>query len=185
MRTFLSTIGLSLFMFGCSAFAPSHNDEALRSLRRAIDVELSDSLFIPSNTSLKVVSLQSGQTLYSRNSKLLFRPASNTKLFTSAAALCELGTSFAFRTVILADSFDAVTGKVKNIILKGYGDPDLRSVDIDSLSAQLYTLGVRTVQEDIIADATFFDDQYWGPGWMTSQTLMALQSLRFRSTRIA
>lgn len=166
MRKLLSTTILSLLMFGCSAFAPSRSDEAVRSLRQAIDTELSDSLFIPSNVSLKVVSLESGQTLYSRNSKLLFRPASNTKLFTSAAALHELGTSFSFRTVVLADSFDAATGRVKNIFLKGYGDPDLRSTDIDSLSARLYDMGIRTVDEDVIADATFFDDQYWGPGWM-------------------
>jgi len=45
-----------------------------------------------------VVDRKTGQTIYERNPDLLFAPASVTKLFSTAAALIELGPNFRFQT---------------------------------------------------------------------------------------
>jgi D-alanyl-D-alanine carboxypeptidase/D-alanyl-D-alanine-endopeptidase (penicillin-binding protein 4) len=166
MRKYSTVMLFALTVSGCAGFFPARTEDSLRSLRSTIDRTLADSLFIPTMAAVKVVSLETGETLYSRNSKLLFRPASNTKLFTSAAALHVLGTSFSFRTLLSTDSLDETGTTCSNLYMKGYGDPDLTAADIDSLAARLAQNGLRTVTRDIVADATYFDAEYWAPGWM-------------------
>ncbi len=62
-----------------------------------------------------VVDAKSGKTIYEKNADRLFAPASVTKLFSCAAALCELGADYRFKTPVLQ------RGKVK----KGRLDGDL------------------------------------------------------------
>src|SRR3954464_5868681 len=49
---------------------------------------------------LEVTTISSGQTLYSLNSEKLFTLASNTKLFTTAAALALIGPDYKFHTTV-------------------------------------------------------------------------------------
>src|SRR5262245_26753726 len=49
---------------------------------------------------IHVVSLNSGEVLYTQNADKLFVPASNTKLFTTAAVLSLIGPDYKFRTKI-------------------------------------------------------------------------------------
>ena len=113
---------------------------------------------------VKIVSLKSGETLYDLHSQLLLHPASNMKLLTSATALGVLGRDFRFRTDVLVDSGGA--GELRNIYLKGFGDPDLTTKDLDSLAAEVMRSGLSSVTGNVVADNTYFDDSYWGNGWM-------------------
>ncbi|MBI5464169.1 MAG: D-alanyl-D-alanine carboxypeptidase/D-alanyl-D-alanine-endopeptidase, partial [Ignavibacteriales bacterium] len=126
----------------------------------------SDSIFIPTKASIKIISLSNGEILFERDSKMLVRPASNMKLLTSAAALMQLGTSYNFKTRVLLDSLEADSVVHGNLYLKGFGDPDLTSADVDSLVAKLAAMRVRVINGNVVADVSYFDDEFWGTGWM-------------------
>src|SRR5262252_1864861 len=75
---------------------------------------------------IDVIDLSTGQVLYEQNADKLFTPASNTKLFTTAAALALIGPDYKFRTTVETngslDKYGRLTG---DLILVGHGDPNL------------------------------------------------------------
>jgi serine-type D-Ala-D-Ala carboxypeptidase/endopeptidase (penicillin-binding protein 4) len=128
-------------------------------LKAGIDALFADSLFPPSNVGIKVVSLTSGELLYAMNDQMLFNPASNQKLITSATALTTLGPSYAFSTMVFADTVQRL------LILKGEGDPLTSTGDLDSLAR---TTARRLPGKEpwrLAVDVSFFDDLGWGSGW--------------------
>jgi len=75
---------------------------------------------------IKIVSLDSGKTLYSLNERKLFTPASNAKLFTTALALATLGPDFRFHTTVEAAGPPDKHGRIAgDVCLMGRGDPNL------------------------------------------------------------
>jgi D-alanyl-D-alanine carboxypeptidase/D-alanyl-D-alanine-endopeptidase (penicillin-binding protein 4) len=157
---------LSLILTGCGATRTSLVPrDPLTQLRKNINSILADSLFASARASIRVVSLENGNVLYDHDSKALMNPGSNMKLLTSAAALSILDTNYQFKTTVYADTSptdDMLTG---NIYLKGYGDPDLKTSDLDSLANAVRRMGITNIEGDIIVDDSFFDDNYWGAGW--------------------
>ena len=129
-------------------------------LKAQIDATLQDSLFPPANIGIKIVSLSTGETLYELNPMMLFTPASNEKLFTSAAALADLGKGFQFMTKVSVDSTDSL------IFIKGSGDPLLSTNDLDSLARVIRSKLPSTGTWSLVGDVSYFDSLYWGEGWM-------------------
>ena len=163
-------IFLSGTLIGCVATHPviSHSvispPDPLRQLQNNINFILSDSIFKYTHAGIKVVYLDNGKILYERDSKALMNPASNIKLITSAAALAMLDTGYKFKTSIFVDDSTIDSNITKNIYLKGYGDPNLTTSDLDSLAFAVHRFGINTIN-NIIVDNSFFDDNYWGAGW--------------------
>jgi D-alanyl-D-alanine carboxypeptidase len=75
--------------------------------------------------SVLAVSLDRGDTLYAREPGLALTPASNMKLFTSAAALHYLGAEFRYATYLLAGGRIADGVLDGDLVLYGTGDPTL------------------------------------------------------------
>ena len=118
------------------------------------------------------VSLEHGDTLVALSPDTPLAPASNQKLFTSAAALHHLGPDFRFPTFLLTDG-EIVDGVLEgNLFLYGTGDPaisdrllDSPHVALRSLAGQLRTVGIHTVSGELRADATFFTGPNRSPTW--------------------
>jgi D-alanyl-D-alanine carboxypeptidase/D-alanyl-D-alanine-endopeptidase (penicillin-binding protein 4) len=167
MRLYLAIVILAATLISCRTTHTllSPRDPYIQ-LRKEINSILSDSLFISTRTGIKVVALNDGYVLYERDSKMLTNPASNIKLLTSAAALSVLDTSYQFETAVFVDKNPVDSTIAENIYLKGYGDPDLTTSDLDSLADAVRQMGITIIAHNIIVDDSFFDDNYWGAGWV-------------------
>ncbi|MFB2938619.1 D-alanyl-D-alanine carboxypeptidase/D-alanyl-D-alanine-endopeptidase [Aerosakkonemataceae cyanobacterium BLCC-F154] len=94
-----------------------------------------------------IETLSPSRHLYSRNAQQYFIPASNVKLFTTAAALLQLGSDFRIRT--------SVYGKDGILRLVGRGDPSLTDAQLRDLAQQLRRQGIRQIQRLIVQDGYF------------------------------
>ncbi len=104
------------------------------------------------------IDLATGQDLFAHDADAGLEIASNTKLLTSIAALGTLGGGFRWRTAVYADDIDDATGKVKgNLYLRGRGDPTLSAGDLKQLAADVAARGIRSIDGDLVVDATYFD----------------------------
>src|SRR5262249_53757062 len=139
---------------------------------------------------IEVVSVPDGKVLYSQNADKLFTPASNTKLFTTAAALALIGPTYQFRTTIETtgslDKYGRLTG---DLLLVGRGDPNLSGRQLpyalktersehpiqvlEQLADTLVAKGVKYVDGDIVADDSYFAFERYGEGWSQDDLVWA------------
>ena len=130
---------------------------------------------------MKLVNLRTGETIYRRNDRKSFTPASNTKLYTTAAALDLLGPEYRYRTRVYVDGFVQDSLLFGNLIVRGSADPtigghyDLKTgsweaeIDFTRLfrdwADSLRAAGIAGIEGDIIGDDDVVDDVPLGPGW--------------------
>lgn len=156
--------GLSiLLLFNCTSTRELYIDQFNSKLASNINATIINS-DLNANMGIKVVSLQSGKTLYSLNSDHLFTPASNNKLYTASAALHYLSAQFKFQTSVWINSTYKDSTHVPRLVLEGGGDPDLYLSELD-LIAKKISQNIQSI-DTLIIDNTLFDDVHFGPGWM-------------------
>ncbi|MCU0364288.1 MAG: D-alanyl-D-alanine carboxypeptidase/D-alanyl-D-alanine-endopeptidase [Ignavibacteriaceae bacterium] len=129
-------------------------------------------LDIPAGTKMAIMIYNplTQDTLVSINHTETMIPASNTKLFTSAAALELLGGDYQLSTKILADDDDISDGTIEgNIYIKGFGNPTFTTEDLEKLINQLYQSGLRKVTGNVIGDDTYFDNVYSRDDWISEE----------------
>ena len=138
-----------------------------------LDSLLADTALANAQIGLAVYDITADSSVYCRDCQKLFTPASNMKLFTSAAALALLGPSYRFKTRFLT------TGKVDrkgrldgDLVIVGGGDPlisgrfregvtEVLTLWADSLRAK----GIKEIKGDLIIDNSFFSGVELGGGW--------------------
>ena len=171
-------VGALLFPPATQAAAAARNPH---SLAQSIDAILRASPAGRGFWGIEVVRLSDGEVLYARNPQRLFQPASNMKLFTTAAALGTLGPDFIFRTTVESSAPPDAEGRVPDLVLVGRGDPNLGSrvlpyhlktevrhpagLDFEKLADQLVAKGVREVTGNLYADDTYYVYQPYGTDW--------------------
>jgi serine-type D-Ala-D-Ala carboxypeptidase/endopeptidase (penicillin-binding protein 4) len=119
----------------------------------------------PGQTGAVVLDLRTGQTVFAQHASLALRPASNQKLATTYAALTGLGPSFRIETDVLGEGEQSGATWQGDLVLKGYGDPDLSGLQLSSLARQVAAAGIRHVSGRILGDESWFDTRRTGVGW--------------------
>ncbi|HMF61848.1 MAG TPA: D-alanyl-D-alanine carboxypeptidase/D-alanyl-D-alanine-endopeptidase [Vicinamibacterales bacterium] len=118
-----------------------------------------------------VISLATGERLYTLNAGRMMMPASNMKILTLAAAAETLGWDYTFETVLEARG--SISGGVLHgdLTVRSNGDPTINSrkgrmnAVFDQWATALTAAGINTVDGRIIGDDQAFDDEGIGAGW--------------------
>src|SRR5207237_6879644 len=79
-------------------------DLSLQEFQAEIGSHVGQPRFASASWGIKIVSLDSGATLFETNAHKLLKPASNAKLYTAALALDALGLDYRIRTSIYSRS---------------------------------------------------------------------------------
>src|SRR3954453_11201490 len=152
------------------------------SLKKQIDTILAQPDLPRGFWGIEITSLQTGKVLYTQNADKLFTPTSNTKLFTTAAALAMIGPDYKFRTTVeTSGSLDKYGRLSGDLVLVGRGDPNLSGRELpynthtqrddeavrvlEKLADELAQKGVKYVDGDIVADDSYFAFERYGEGW--------------------
>ncbi len=132
-------------------------------LEAAVRALVSDRTLRDAQVGVVIMDVETGAVLAQTNEHLALNPASNAKLYTAAAALAILHGSHRYQTTLNGTiKSGAVTG---NLVLRGHGDPSLKTEDLWGLAQDLRTYGVRRVEGDILVDQKFFDELTTPPAY--------------------
>lgn len=171
-RPLRNTVTAAVMVFasislGTLTLSPAANAQAAGDLQTTIDAILADPSVVGAQTGVMVRNADDGSVLYSRNPDSLLIPASNTKLYSSSAALEVLGEDYRFRTTVAHDGTRSTNGRTirGNVYIKGRGDPTLKAADYNKLARQIANAGITKIRGQIIADDTYFNDQRLGYNW--------------------
>ena len=155
----------SLVFIAILALQPSYS-KSKEEIKTEINKLLKHKYLKNVNYSIKVLSIDKQETLLNIEDKKALTPASTIKLLTTACALNQLTKNFKIRTILCSDNeirYNSIQG---NIYLKGYGNPLLRSTDIDDMASMVSLRGIKVIEGDIIIDDSYFDSKLFRNQWI-------------------
>lgn len=155
---------LALILFVINSFAYSQfSSTKVDGLQQKLDSLIAPLRDEGVTVSAKVIHADFNKTLYEYQPETPMIPASITKLITSACALVKLGQSYNFLTLVYTDDNNLSDGVINgNLYIKGFGDPDLYSGDIDYLANSVIKSNIKEITGNIVADESYFDTDYKG-----------------------
>ncbi len=154
--------------------ATTPQPDTIDSLRGRIAAHIAQARFAPSAWGIKIVSLDTGRTLFEHNPEKYFNPASNAKLYTAALVLDRLGVDYRIKTSLYSTARPDASGTLRaDLIVYGRGDPTMAArlnggdymKGIEPLIARLVNAGVRRVEGDLVGDESYFAGPPFGSGW--------------------
>jgi D-alanyl-D-alanine carboxypeptidase/D-alanyl-D-alanine-endopeptidase (penicillin-binding protein 4) len=163
---------------------------SFKPLSEILHAVVSDPNLEGARVGVRVEDVETGRTLFAHNPDWLINPASVTKVFTTAAALCLLHPDYRFKTEVYMRKRPDNGVVAGPLYLKGYGDPFLVNERITYLANELKTLGLEKIEGPLVLDDSFFDGQGEGPGWSQDdssrpyQAPMGALSLNFNSVTV-
>lgn len=153
---------------------PAKTADSVQALRAQLEAHVGEARFGGALWGVKIVSLDTGGTLFEHHANRLLSPASNSKLYTGALALDRLGGDYRIITPILGTTKPDADGKLAgDVIVSGRGDPSWKATPrngdfwktFEPFVAALRQSGVLHVEGDVVADATYFRGPPNGAGW--------------------
>lgn len=132
---------------------------------------------------VEAIEIDSGRVLVAAGEHQALNPASNAKVVTAITALALLHPEHRFETGLYAASAKGpvISGP---IVLRGYGDPSLKTGDLYAMALEMKRDGIKRVDGGIIVDQRFYDDQTTPPAfeqqpneWMPFRAPVAALSL--------
>ena len=150
-----------------------HSYSTINELNQQLDDIFNDNSFRNANWGVVIQSLENGEYFYKRNEDKFFVPASNLKLFTTAAGLLALGSDYRFSTNIYINGYQSGSTLYGDLIVQGRGDPTISgrfyNDDIyyvfDTWIDSLIDLGISNIKGNIVGDDNLFEDTGLGTGW--------------------
>jgi D-alanyl-D-alanine carboxypeptidase/D-alanyl-D-alanine-endopeptidase (penicillin-binding protein 4) len=148
--------------------------ETVEALQKCITQIVSQPRYHAATWGVKIVSLDTKQTLFEHNAEKLFSPASNSKLYTMALALDRLGPDYRIQTSLYAQAKPNRWGTLKgDLIVFGRGDPTINLKlhgsniyqALEPLVAVLTNAGVKRISGDLVGDESYFHGPPYGSGW--------------------
>ena len=148
--------------------------DTVAALQKRIDDIINHRRYAGAMWGVKIVSLDSGKTLYEQNAGKLFSPASNSKLYTMAMALNRLGPDYRIKTSLYAPARPDAHGVIAgDLVIYGRGDPTINLrlhgsnifKALEPLVSALTNAGVKQISGDLIGDDSFFRSPPFGSGW--------------------
>ena len=130
------------------------------------------------DASIQIVELESGRVVAERNPRMPVAPASNMKLFTTAAAVDLLRPTFEVTTGVYVrgeiDSAGTLNGDVKFV---GRGDPTIggrfhdgvATAVLEEWASDLKRAGIKNITGDLVFEYGYFDTEYVHPTWPVDQ----------------
>ncbi|HKX29050.1 MAG TPA: D-alanyl-D-alanine carboxypeptidase/D-alanyl-D-alanine-endopeptidase [Blastocatellia bacterium] len=165
------------------AVAVSAKPQTLVEMQERIAALLDQPKFAAARWGARILTAD-GRIIYEQDADKTFIPASNLKLYTSAAALDAFGPDFKIKTSVYATK-PVKAGLLRgDLILYGRGDPNLsprfetedplryselkpadRIGAIEQLADQIAARGIKTVLGNLIGEDSYFAGDPLGPGW--------------------
>lgn len=166
----VGAVSLSLTLSGGPAWSEppssssspsSANATGAPEIQAAVRALVNDRSLRDAQIGVSVIDAETGAVLAQSGEHTALNPASNAKLYTAAAALAILRGSHRYQTTL---SGTVKGGAVAELVLRGHGDPSLRSRDLWMMAEELKAHGVRRV-ESLVVDQRFFDEQTTPPAF--------------------
>lgn len=157
-----------------SAATRTNAPRSLPELRERLQEVIDQPRYATALWGAKVISLDTGRTLFEHNAGKLFSPASNCKLYTVALGLHRLGSDYRIKTSLYSKFTPDASGVLSgDLIVLGRGDPTIKAASatgdvasaLQPLAAAVTNAGIKSIQGRLVADESYFRGPEFGSGW--------------------